>query len=135
MASIVCMSHAVGFINTTKTSSCSSFVYNKQRRLVVVRAESINPDIRKTEDKVVDAVVVTELSKPLTAYCRFLLFLTLICMANCINKFYVLHGKLNLFLEYLKFLTFALHWYVGSIRKLPLNPGGLGNIQYPYLST
>ncbi|KAH7557512.1 hypothetical protein JRO89_XS11G0169300 [Xanthoceras sorbifolium] len=41
---------------------------------VVVRAEAgqagINPDIRKTEAKVVDSVVVTELSKPLTAYCR-----------------------------------------------------------------
>ncbi|KAK0597137.1 hypothetical protein LWI29_022116 [Acer saccharum] len=40
---------------------------------VVVRAEAgqgINPDIRKTEQKVVDTVVVTELSKPLTAYCR-----------------------------------------------------------------
>ncbi|KAK4837506.1 hypothetical protein QYF36_006019 [Acer negundo] len=39
---------------------------------VVVRAEAgqgINPDIRKTEQKVVDSVVVTELSKPLTAYC------------------------------------------------------------------
>ncbi|KAI3942317.1 hypothetical protein MKW92_041454 [Papaver armeniacum] len=37
---------------------------------VSIRAEAINPDVRKTEDKVVDAVVVTELSKPLTAYCR-----------------------------------------------------------------
>ncbi|XWS50647.1 hypothetical protein CRYUN_Cryun12cG0104300 [Craigia yunnanensis] len=39
---------------------------------VVVRAEgqTINPEIRKTEQKVVDSVVVTELSKPLTAYCR-----------------------------------------------------------------
>ncbi|TXG70783.1 hypothetical protein EZV62_005718 [Acer yangbiense] len=40
---------------------------------VVVRAEAgqgINRDIRKTEQKVVDTVVVTELSKPLTAYCR-----------------------------------------------------------------
>lgn len=44
------------------------------RRMVVVRAEggAINPEIRKTEDKVVDSVVVTELAKPLTAYCRFL---------------------------------------------------------------
>ncbi|XP_031095867.1 CDGSH iron-sulfur domain-containing protein NEET [Ipomoea triloba] len=41
-----------------------------RRRMVAVRAESINPDIRKTEDKVVDSVVVTELAKPLTAYCR-----------------------------------------------------------------
>ncbi|XVF09720.1 hypothetical protein REPUB_Repub07fG0119800 [Reevesia pubescens] len=39
---------------------------------VIVRAEgqTINPDIRKTEEKVVDSVVVAELSKPLTAYCR-----------------------------------------------------------------
>ncbi|XP_022737312.1 CDGSH iron-sulfur domain-containing protein NEET-like [Durio zibethinus] len=39
---------------------------------VVVRAEgqTINPEIRKTEEKVVDSIVVTELSKPLTAYCR-----------------------------------------------------------------
>ncbi|PRQ59903.1 putative Iron sulfur-containing domain, CDGSH-type [Rosa chinensis] len=38
----------------------------------VVRAEvqPINPEIRKTEAKVVDSVVVTELAKPLTAYCR-----------------------------------------------------------------
>ncbi|KAF6160378.1 hypothetical protein GIB67_019147 [Kingdonia uniflora] len=35
-----------------------------------VRAEAINPEIRKTEPKVVDSVVITELSKPLTAYCR-----------------------------------------------------------------
>lgn len=40
------------------------------RRTVVVRAETINPGIRKTEDKVVDSVVITELNKPLTAYCR-----------------------------------------------------------------
>ncbi|OMO98001.1 hypothetical protein COLO4_14199 [Corchorus olitorius] len=39
---------------------------------VVVRAEgqTINPEIRKAEEKVVDSVVVTELAKPLTAYCR-----------------------------------------------------------------
>ncbi|KAG6496314.1 CDGSH iron-sulfur domain-containing protein NEET-like [Zingiber officinale] len=30
----------------------------------------INPDVRKSEDKVVDSVVVAELTKPLTAYCR-----------------------------------------------------------------
>ncbi|XP_021909481.1 CDGSH iron-sulfur domain-containing protein NEET [Carica papaya] len=43
------------------------------RRFVMVRAEgggSINPDIRKSEEKVVDSVVVTELAKPLTPYCR-----------------------------------------------------------------
>ncbi|WCJ36548.1 CDGSH iron-sulfur domain-containing protein 2 [Euphorbia peplus] len=44
----------------------------KARRMVGVRAEgvAINPDIRKTEDKVVDSVPVNELAKPLTAYCR-----------------------------------------------------------------
>ncbi|OUZ99495.1 Iron sulfur-containing domain [Macleaya cordata] len=37
---------------------------------VNVRAEAINPEIRKSEEKVVDSVIVSELSKPLTAYCR-----------------------------------------------------------------
>ncbi|MCL7045183.1 hypothetical protein MKW94_019000 [Papaver nudicaule] len=37
---------------------------------VSIRAEVINPEIRKTEDKVVDSVVVSELAKPLTPYCR-----------------------------------------------------------------
>nr|GEV29482.1 CDGSH iron-sulfur domain-containing protein NEET [Tanacetum cinerariifolium] len=53
-----------------RSTTCSRI---STRRMVVVRAEGgggINPDIRKTEDKVVDAVVVTELAKPLTAYCR-----------------------------------------------------------------
>ncbi|WMV20340.1 hypothetical protein MTR67_013725 [Solanum verrucosum] len=49
--------------------SLSSFTA-KPRRMVVVRAEAINPDIKKDEAKVVDSVLVTELSKPLTAYCR-----------------------------------------------------------------
>ncbi|XP_054786179.1 CDGSH iron-sulfur domain-containing protein NEET [Prosopis cineraria] len=42
------------------------------KRIVLVKAEvvGINPDIRKSEEKVVDSVVVTELAKPLTAYCR-----------------------------------------------------------------
>ncbi|KAI3720790.1 hypothetical protein L2E82_31784 [Cichorium intybus] len=42
------------------------------RRMVAVKAEGggINPEIRKSEDKVVDSVVVTELAKPVTAYCR-----------------------------------------------------------------
>lgn len=45
----------------------------RARSLMMVKAEgqSINPEIRKSEDKVVDSVVVTELSKPLTAYCRY----------------------------------------------------------------
>ncbi|KAG6391924.1 hypothetical protein SASPL_149688 [Salvia splendens] len=41
------------------------------RRMVAVRAEAINPDIRKTEEKVVDSVLLPEISKPVTAYCRF----------------------------------------------------------------
>lgn len=58
--------------------------YRKPRRVVLVKAEAegvgINPDIRKTEAKVVDSVVVTELAKPLTAYCRFVkLFLSFWC--------------------------------------------------------
>lgn len=40
------------------------------KRVVVVRAETINPEIRKNEEKVVDSVPVAELSKPVTAYCR-----------------------------------------------------------------
>eukprot|EP01018_Ginkgo_biloba_P004222 Gb_09018 [translate_table: standard] len=34
-----------------------------------VRAEAINPSIRKDEEKVVDNVLATQLSKPVTAYC------------------------------------------------------------------
>ncbi|KAL9275379.1 CDGSH iron-sulfur domain-containing protein [Drosera capensis] len=41
---------------------------------LVARAEGgsthLNPAIRKDEGKVVDTVVVTELAKPVTAYCR-----------------------------------------------------------------
>ncbi|KAK1261667.1 hypothetical protein QJS04_geneDACA023702 [Acorus gramineus] len=40
------------------------------RRATRVRAQGINPEIRKEEGKVVDNVVVSELSKPVTAYCR-----------------------------------------------------------------
>ena len=42
-----------------------------RRAVVVVRAETINPEIRKTEEKVVDSVPVAELAKPVTAYCRW----------------------------------------------------------------
>ncbi|CAH2070325.1 unnamed protein product [Thlaspi arvense] len=46
----------------------------KQQKMAVVRAEGsgggINPEIRKNEEKVVDSVVVTELSKNITPYCR-----------------------------------------------------------------
>ncbi|XP_057798442.1 CDGSH iron-sulfur domain-containing protein NEET [Salvia miltiorrhiza] len=41
-----------------------------RRRMVAVRADAINPDIRKTEEKVVDSVLLTEIAKPVTAYCR-----------------------------------------------------------------
>lgn len=50
-----------------------------RRRMVVVRAEggeAINPAIRKSEDKVVDSVVVADLAKPLTPYCRYPLIVT-----------------------------------------------------------
>ncbi|KAK9914132.1 hypothetical protein M0R45_037926 [Rubus argutus] len=55
--------------------SCSSIgadFNRRQKPIVVVKAEvqPINPEIRKTEAKVVDSVVLTELAKPLTAYCR-----------------------------------------------------------------
>lgn len=54
------------------SSSFGSVGGVRPERVVVVRAEGlgINPEIRKSEEKVVDSVVVTELSKPLTAYCR-----------------------------------------------------------------
>ena len=57
---------------TIGTAPATHVNHHSTRRMVVVRAEggAINPEIRKTEDKVVDSVVVTELSKPLTAYCR-----------------------------------------------------------------
>ncbi|CAA7021024.1 unnamed protein product [Microthlaspi erraticum] len=46
----------------------------KQQRVGMVRAEGggggINREIRKNEEKVVDSVVVTELSKNITPYCR-----------------------------------------------------------------
>ncbi|XP_050224068.1 CDGSH iron-sulfur domain-containing protein NEET [Mercurialis annua] len=47
-------------------------VDGRPRRMVAVRAEGlgINPSIRKEEAKVVDSVLVDELSKPLTPYCR-----------------------------------------------------------------
>ncbi|XP_004308153.1 PREDICTED: CDGSH iron-sulfur domain-containing protein NEET [Fragaria vesca subsp. vesca] len=50
----------------------SSGVDFGRRTKTVVRAEvqPLNPEIRKSEAKVVDSVVVTELAKPLTAYCR-----------------------------------------------------------------
>lgn len=44
----------------------------KLRRTVKVGAESINPEIRKSEEKVVDSVDLTQLAKPITPYCRFI---------------------------------------------------------------
>ncbi|XP_047336988.1 CDGSH iron-sulfur domain-containing protein NEET-like [Impatiens glandulifera] len=37
---------------------------------VVVRSSTVNPSVRKEESKVVDTVVVADLAKPNTAYCR-----------------------------------------------------------------
>ncbi|EPS66502.1 hypothetical protein M569_08279 [Genlisea aurea] len=66
MASLSCV--AVGKV---PHGVASSFLHAApKRRTVAVRAESINPDIRKSEEKVVDSVVVAELGKPVTAYCR-----------------------------------------------------------------
>ncbi|XP_009596159.1 CDGSH iron-sulfur domain-containing protein NEET [Nicotiana tomentosiformis] len=65
MASAISMIQA-GFSCGDALSSFTA----RPRRMVVVRAEAINPDIKKDEAKVVDSVVFTELSKPLTAYCR-----------------------------------------------------------------
>jgi CDGSH iron-sulfur domain-containing protein 2 len=53
-------------------TSSVSFNRKTRRGSVSVRAEGgINPQIRKEEAKVVDSVVVAELEKPLTAYCRY----------------------------------------------------------------
>eukprot|EP00262_Sarcandra_glabra_P015581 TRINITY_DN4831_c0_g1_i1.p1 TRINITY_DN4831_c0_g1~~TRINITY_DN4831_c0_g1_i1.p1 ORF type:complete len:106 (-),score=7.19 TRINITY_DN4831_c0_g1_i1:29-346(-) len=52
------------------TKQKSVVAKSSSHRPTRVKAEAINPEIRKSEDKVVDSVVVTELSKPLTAYCR-----------------------------------------------------------------
>ncbi|XP_021842089.1 CDGSH iron-sulfur domain-containing protein NEET [Spinacia oleracea] len=64
-SSINILSNINGFCNTKP-----SFGLQQRKRMVVVRAETINPEIRKTEEKVVDSVVVTELSKNITPYCR-----------------------------------------------------------------
>ncbi|GAY41323.1 hypothetical protein CUMW_058570 [Citrus unshiu] len=73
MASIAmsCSAAVPGF-RFNKSPMAAGVVTARPRRVVVVRAEGqgINLDIRKTEEKVVDSVVVTDLSKPLTAYCR-----------------------------------------------------------------
>lgn len=74
MASIVMScSVAVPGFRCDKSPMAAGGVTARPRRVVLVRAEAqvINLDVRKTEDKVVDSVVVTELSKPVTAYCRY----------------------------------------------------------------
>ncbi|GFY84271.1 2 iron, 2 sulfur cluster binding protein [Actinidia rufa] len=74
MASIVSMVGAgfsCGGLGLNRGAGGAGPTQWRQRRVVaVVRAEAINPEIRKTEEKVVDSVVSSELSKPLTAYCR-----------------------------------------------------------------
>ncbi|KAL2920553.1 CDGSH iron-sulfur domain-containing protein NEET [Bienertia sinuspersici] len=52
-----------GFVTYPSTSQ-------HKKRSFLVRAETVNPEIRKSEEKVVDSVVVTELSKNITPYCR-----------------------------------------------------------------
>jgi len=63
-----------GVVVSTHFKGCSLGVGGggRPKRAVLVKAEAvgINPDIRKSEEKVVDSVVVTEISKPVTAYCR-----------------------------------------------------------------
>uniref|UniRef100_A0A7C9FAA8 Iron-binding zinc finger CDGSH type domain-containing protein n=1 Tax=Opuntia streptacantha TaxID=393608 RepID=A0A7C9FAA8_OPUST len=73
MASVVSMVGINVFCGTKHSlgqfSSPSQRINSK--RVVVVRAETtINPEIRKNEEKVVDSVIVTELSKNITPYCR-----------------------------------------------------------------
>ncbi|GAB4858712.1 hypothetical protein Ancab_010185 [Ancistrocladus abbreviatus] len=60
------------FFGSQFASCPSSYSHSTSRKKMmgVVRAEAVNPEIRKSEEKVVDTVVVTELSKPVTAYCR-----------------------------------------------------------------
>ncbi|KZV41056.1 CDGSH iron-sulfur domain-containing protein 2-like [Dorcoceras hygrometricum] len=67
MASVSCAAYAGISYGRPATSTNDG----KPRRMVAVRAETVNLDIRKTEDKVVDSVLVVDLSKPVTAYCRF----------------------------------------------------------------
>ncbi|TYK20722.1 CDGSH iron-sulfur domain-containing protein NEET [Cucumis melo var. makuwa] len=77
MASIVAISSPSSSLSTRAGLLLPrSFNDNGRRRTVVVRAEGssgehINPAIRKSEEKVVDSVLIAELSKPLTPYCRF----------------------------------------------------------------
>ncbi|KAK1399614.1 CDGSH iron-sulfur domain-containing protein NEET [Heracleum sosnowskyi] len=67
------MASITGFVGTGLFSSGAFAPTRKpgnDKRTVKVRAESINPEIRKSEEKVVDSVDLTQLSKPITPYCR-----------------------------------------------------------------
>lgn len=62
---------AVGKSGYRGAEICHPSLSVKKRNLTVRAAGVIiNPSIRKEEAKVVDAVEVSELEKPLTAYCR-----------------------------------------------------------------
>lgn len=70
-----CLSERKKGIIGTNFNTGSFGIGKKVRSVVVVKAEtggvsSINPDIRKNEEKVVDAVVLSEVSKAVTPYCR-----------------------------------------------------------------
>ncbi|KAG0488540.1 hypothetical protein HPP92_007100 [Vanilla planifolia] len=82
MAAYTCIVSTIGFRFASSTSAdsikqrrsmfySSQAPYRRRAASLVVRAEGrINPDIRKNEEKVVDSVVISELSKSLTAFCR-----------------------------------------------------------------
>lgn len=75
MASPFCAAAAACRLAVPAPSPPAARAPRPRRGLVAVRAEAgggtINPAIRKEEDKVVDTVLTGELAKPLTAYCRY----------------------------------------------------------------
>ncbi|KAG8100010.1 hypothetical protein GUJ93_ZPchr0013g35993 [Zizania palustris] len=75
MATPLCAAAACRLYVCPPASSEAPGRGRSRRGLVAVRAEAgvggINPAIRKEEAKVVDTVLAAELSKPLTAYCRY----------------------------------------------------------------
>ena len=87
----------------------------KQQRMAVVRAEGggggINPEIRKNEEKVVDSVVVTELSKNITPYCRFLSFFFPNQNKNTLLLYFFYKKKMNLKFELLSFTNIIIQDY------------------------
>jgi len=71
-----CLGERKNGVVGTNFNTGSFGIGRKARSVVVVKAEaggvsSINPDIRKNEEKVVDAVVLSEVSKAVTPYCRY----------------------------------------------------------------